>query len=255
MIIEGVPIGTYSTDCPYISGNRFESENVLLKKIDEEGLDYLLSFGFRHFGKHFFRPVCTGCHQCIPIRVSARDFAPSRSLRRVRARGKNLRFSVTPPEPSEEKHALYLAHTGRFEQKDTVSYESFVESFFHGFPFSKELQIYDGSRLIAVSHFDATGHSLSAVYCYWDQSASEYSPGTLAILQELEIARERSISWVYLGYFIPENGHMNYKARFKPSEILLSEEKWVSFSGSTDGSCDMTLPEQGFRPGRRLVWE
>lgn len=255
MIIQGVPIGTYSTDCPYISGNSFESENILMKSIDGEGLDHLLSYGFRHFGHHFFRPICTECHQCIPIRVSAKDFVPSRSLRRVYAKGENLRYMIGGPEPSEEKFALYLAHTERFEEKDTVTYESFVESFFHPFPFSRELRIYDGDRLIAVSHYDTASTSLSAVYCYWDATASDYSPGTLAILKELEVARAQALSWVYLGYYVPENRHMNYKARFRPNELLLSEEKWIPFCRNTNRSCDPALLQQGFQALGRLVWE
>ncbi|MGC9311439.1 MAG: hypothetical protein ACP5IA_02005 [Sediminispirochaetaceae bacterium] len=255
MIIQGAPLGTYRTECPYIPGNSFISENIIVKEIDREGLDYLLSLGFRHFGEHFFRPVCSDCHQCIPIRVHVDGFAPSRSLKRAMSKGRNLEFRVGEPDPSREKHQLYLSHTERFEQKDTAGYDSFVESFFHRFPFSRELQIFDGGRLLAVSHFDMTAGSLSAVYCYWDRGAAGWSPGTLAVVKELEIARIHRLSYVYLGYYVPKNSHMNYKARFRPSEVLVTEGSWVPFRGPDDDATDPEIEEHGFRPRNRLVWE
>ncbi len=255
MIIQGAPLGTYRTECPYIPGNSFISENIIVRTIDNEGLDYLLSLGFRHFGEHFFRPICTDCHQCIPIRVPVEAFIPSRSLKRVRAKGRRLEFSVADPAPSREKHNLYLSHTQRFAQKDSAGYESFVESFFQRFPFSRELQIFDSGNLIAVSHFDMTDRSLSAIYCYWDRRAADCSPGTLAVLKELELAREHRAAYVYLGYYVPENRHMNYKARFRPSEVLLTEESWVPFLDVGGEAADPAIREHGFQPRTRLVWE
>ncbi|MDY7029458.1 MAG: arginyltransferase [Spirochaetota bacterium] len=255
MIIQGAPLGTYRTECPYIPGNSFTSENIIVKEIDYEGLDHLLSLGFRHFGEHFFRPICPDCHQCIPIRVPVDGFAPSRSLKRVWSRGRKLEFRIGEPVPSREKHQLYLSHTERFEQKDSTGYDGFAESFFHRFPFSRELQIFDGGRLIAVSHFDMTAGSLSAVYCYWDRSAAGWSPGTLAVLKEIETARAHRLLYVYLGYYVPENRHMNYKARFRPSEVLLTEGSWVPFRGPDDNGPAPEIEELEFRPRSRLVRE
>jgi len=255
MIIQGVPLGTYRTECPYLPGNSFISENIIVREIDLEGLDYLLSLGFRHFGEHFFRPICTGCHQCIPIRVPVDGFALSRSLKRVRSKGRTLDFTIAAPAPSREKHELYLSHTERFEQKDTAGYDSFVESFFHQFPFSRELQIFEDGKLIAVSHFDMTDGCLSAVYCYWDHSAAEFSPGTLAVVKELEIAQKHQLPHVYLGYYVPENRHMKYKSRFRPNEVLLTEESWVPFLGTAGEASDPAIEKHGFQPQTRLVRE
>jgi len=251
----GSPLGSYLTECPYIRGNRFLSENILINDLDPEGLDYLLSIGFRHFGRHFFRPVCEKCHQCIPIRVPVEGCVLSRNLGRIVSKGRDLRCEVSAPAATKEKYQLYLSHTARFEQRDTAGYESFEESFFHALPFSRELRIYRADELIAVSHFDITGTSLSAVYCYWDERAAKYSPGSYAILKELEIARTYNLSYLYLGYYVPENRHMNYKSRFRPNEVLLNEAGWEPFISRDGKMPDTSMEGRGFIPSVVLRWE
>ena len=48
------------------------------------------------------------------------------------------------------------------------------------------------------------------------------SLGTYTILWLVERARELNLPYVYLGYWVPESRKMAYKARFRPTEILVS---------------------------------
>ena len=44
-----------------------------------------------------------------------------------------------------------------------------------------------------------------------------------AILRQIELARERGLPHLYLGYWIEHHPKMDYKVRFKPLELLTAE--------------------------------
>ncbi len=255
MKIHGVSLGTYHDQCPYLAGRTFTSENMMVTGIDEAGLNHLLFHGFRHFGPHFFRPVCEECHQCIPLRIPIASFEFSRNMRRVLKKAQDLQVNVSSPEPTEEKYRLYQAHLRRFSPQTDSVYESFKEAFFFGSPFGREMQFFQDGELLGVSHFDITDTLLSAVYCYWDPEKEAFGPGTLAILKELEFAIQRGLRYVYLGYYVPENPHMNYKARFRPNEMLREEGSWIPLYDRGNHLVHPGAPEEGFRPFTRIAQE
>ncbi len=141
----------------------------------------------------------------MPLRIPLAGFSFSKSGRRVLARGAKFVTVLEPPKPSTEAFELYRKHKRRF--KDSYSEKDLefeFQTFFHPFPFSLQLSVRDGSRLVAVSHLDATKNALSAVYCYYDDSYTRESLGTFAINKEIEIGLERGASFLYLGYYVDD---------------------------------------------------
>lgn len=252
MMIKGIPFGIQETSCPYIDGETFYSETLYVPEIDEEGLDALLSIGYRHFGADYFRPVCDHCGKCIPLRVPAAGFPFTRNRRRVLRRGDSLSVELRDPEEDHEKYELYLKHGERFEEGGDDDYEGFVETFFRHMPFGKVLEIRRKGRLIAASHIDMTSTSLSAIYSYWDPEESRLGLGTYSVLKEIELAAERNIPYVYLGYYVEENRHMSYKKRFTPNEGLMQEGKWMPLFDKEGGVCSPELLSHGFLPVLRM---
>jgi arginine-tRNA-protein transferase len=55
--------------------------------------------------------------------------------------------------------------------------------------------------------------------------------GTFSALWEIEYAREQGIPHYYLGYFVRACASMNYKARFRPNEVLRDYEHWTRPDG------------------------
>lgn len=87
-----------------------------------------------------------------------------------------------------------------------------------------ELSLWLDSQLIAISVMDVGQYALSAVYCFFDPAASRLSPGTYAILKQLELIPQLGRRWLYLGYYVAENTHLNYKANYRPHQRLLESE-------------------------------
>jgi len=75
-------------------------------------------------------------------------------------------------------------------------------------------------QLVGSALTDFQSDGLSAVYSFFDTEQAERSLGTYMVLDLLTIAKELSLDWLYLGYFVQGSRKMAYKERFKPAEIF-----------------------------------
>lgn len=235
-------------ECPYLEGLTAVNENILIRDLENRDLESLLGIGFRHFGEIFFRPICQQCNECIPIRIPVRRFSFSKSARRLFNRNKH--FNVTleeKPCASTETFQLYNRHKKRFKRQPTEFYEEYAASFFHSFQFNRMLSIRDGGTLVAVAHLDVTANVMSAVYCYFDERYNRFSPGKFAIYKEIQLAQEMGIRWLYLGYYIKENRHTNYKVLYKPNQLLTVDNVWIDHLDAS-GNVINPLPGPRFTP-------
>lgn len=83
-------------------------------------------------------------------------------------------------------------------------------------------------KLICVGVVDWLSHSLSSVYLYYDPDFSDYNLGVYSALQEIKFCLDNEIPYYYLGFYVPGCSKMEYKAAYKPSELLCPETlTWV----------------------------
>ncbi len=94
-------------------------------------------------------------------------------------------------------------------------YQQFIRAPW-GNPMFLELRL--EGELIAVAVTDVTNHALSALYTFFSPELAKLSLGTLAILRQIELARELNKQYLYLGYQIDQCEKMRYKASFTPNE-------------------------------------
>ncbi len=73
---------------------------------------------------------------------------------------------------------------------------------------------------------DVLRDGLSMVYSFYHPGEISRSLGTYMILDHIEAARARGLSYVYLGYWIEGSAKMHYKSKFRPIEAL-RPEGWV----------------------------
>src|SRR5699024_2305580 len=126
------------------------------------------------------------------------------------------------PRYRDEHFALYHRYLcarhddGTMSPDDPRAYIQFLSSSWSDTCFHEFRA--DG-RLVAVAAVDQVADGLSAVYTFFDPEEHRRSPGTFAVLYQIELARDRGLDHVYLGYWIEQSAKMRYKMNFRPLEI------------------------------------
>ena len=220
LVVHDVP-GT----CAYLPERQWRLPLRLpLRTLGRAELDARLAQGDRRQGRLLYRPSCASCQACIPIRLDVGHFVPSRTHRRVWARGCDaLRVEVGALAVSEERVRLYNRH--KLERGLSLG-ESETSAELYGLLLgdtcceSFELRYWHHGQLAAVAIVDRGARALSAVYCYFDPSLERLSLGTFSILKQVELCKEWGLRYLYLGLYISESQPMRYKARFLPHELL-----------------------------------
>jgi arginyl-tRNA--protein-N-Asp/Glu arginylyltransferase len=220
--------------CPYLDDVLARMPLRLpIGKLDSQTLDRLLELGYRRTGDFVYRTQCPGCQACEPTRVIVDQFVWSKSLKRVLQRGdKELTCSFGAAASDEERIELFNRHRRLRsldrgdDAVDEASYRAFmVDSCCD----STELSIRQDGRLIAVAVIDISRNALSAVYTHFDPDYARFSLGTYAILKQVLMAEQTQRRYVYLGMYVAENSHLNYKSRFLVQERLVRGQ-WVRFN-------------------------
>ena len=211
--------------CPYLA-NRWERK--LLTEIngkDPTGHYSLLSkAGFRRSHQFAYRPACDNCKACIPVRVLAKQFVWSRSLKRIRAMNRDLTIEETPARATEEHFGVFKSYVvarhddGEMAEMSFGDYRGMVEQTRLDTRIA-EFRAPDG-KLVAACLLDWLEDGPSAVYSFFDPSESRRSLGTHMVLWLIEAAQQSGLPHVYLGYWIEKTHKMSYKARFRPLEGL-----------------------------------
>lgn len=224
------PLESRPHPCGYFDDRQALFEHYLIDQTSPHEREILLACGFRAFGKYTFRPHCEGCQRCVPIRVPVRDFRPHKGQRRILRKAGDIRLTVGVPEYTEEKLAVYHAHSERFPRKEAPQAErEFRLSFYEPDVPTLEFCYYLKDRLIAVGIVHETPTALSSVYFTYLPDYGQYRLGTLSTLQEIAFAASHGKRYLYLGYYIRDNHFMSYKKSFYPNEVLLSSEGWRHF--------------------------
>jgi len=215
-------------ECSYLPSETASLEYRVLFGIDETQYEQLLSRGWRRFGMHFFRPACANCVKCRSIRIDVAAFEPDKSQRRCGRRNEGIRVELARPTVTQSHVDLYNAyHTSMQVEKGwkdcATDRAEYAQSFLHGdWPFAHEMRYFRGRELVGVALIDIVPSATSSVYFYHAPDWRPDSPGTFSLLQEIALARRLGKQHLYLGYWIPENRSMNYKASFRPHQLLTS---------------------------------
>lgn len=212
--------------CPYLKNRPSQTKYNWIEDCSLSYYQKMLEHGYRRFGKLFFNPICQGCYECLSVRINIHNFIWKKRFKRVLNKNQDLTIALRKPTMTKEHLELHNRYhkdmkNRRGWQQEETSAEHYYRSFVEGAnEYGYELLYFLKNKLISVALVDILPESISAVYCFYDPDFRERSLGTLSILKQLEIAKENSIDYVYLGYMVKNNASLKYKENFKPLEIL-----------------------------------
>jgi len=215
-------------DCPYLADRRF-TLFYLTEAVDGAEYRKLLEQRFRRMGRHVYRPACSACDECRPLRIDIRDFHPRRDQRRCRQRNSDLRVNWAERHWDDERFDLYVRYQSAVHGDDPAELRRDCSLAEDGGIDGGELHARDDDgRLLAVSVIDRFDDALSGVYCYYDPEMPRRSLGTFMMLAEIDCCRQLGLRWLYPGFLVRGCGKMAYKARFRPHEVL-EDGRWVRY--------------------------
>jgi arginine-tRNA-protein transferase len=227
---------TAPSPCPYLPGQK--ERKVFTHLVGERARelnDLLTHGGFRRSQSIAYRPACEACRACVSVRVIAKDFRPSRSMRRIEERNSDVIGELLRPTPTSEQYSVFRAYLdarhrdGGMADMTVLDYammieDSHVDTRLIEYRMRGPDSGFTGrgrGRLLAMALTDVLNDGLSMVYSFFDPEVSDRSLGTLMILDHIARARKLKLPYVYLGYWVPGSRKMDYKARFLPQERLM----------------------------------
>ncbi len=174
---------------------------------------------------------------CQSLRVPVATFRPREGQRRAwnRNRG-SVTVRIGRPSVTVERlelFAKFLRHGHQTKGWPADEGDQLGLMIANPFP-TEEWCYYLDDRLIAVGYVDALPEGLSAIYFYHDPAERHRSLGTYNVMSIMAAARERGLPHVYLGYYVEGCRSLDYKARFRPNEVLRESGNWEPFIPSAD---------------------
>jgi arginine-tRNA-protein transferase len=195
--------------------------------------DRLTRAGFRRSHGLAYRPACSGCSACVPVRIVVAGFDPGASMVRIARRNQDLVAKQQSALATREQYQVFVRYQnvrhagGDMAAMTFADYQAMIEDT----PIETRVIEYRdrASRLVGAMLADELSDSYSAVYSFFEPGLAGRSLGTYMILDLVAAAQRLGRAYVYLGYWIEGSAKMAYKVRFRPLERL-GPDGWEIFS-------------------------
>ncbi|CAN5299852.1 arginyltransferase [soil metagenome] len=225
-----ISLATFVTpphDCAYRPGEAAQMRYEIVESLSVDEYHQRLQAGWRRFGHSLFKPQCPQCTACQSLRVDLRAFQPDRSQKRAwKANVDVTRFVIEPQVTTESLNLYDRFHNAQHERigwpdRGEKDPDDYLESFALNPVPTQEWQYRtaDG-QLLGVGYIDQLPDGLSAIYFFHDPDERDRSLGTFNVLNVIAAAAEQGLPYVYMGYYVAGCRSLEYKARFRPNQVL-----------------------------------
>jgi arginine-tRNA-protein transferase len=165
------------------------------------------------------------------VRLKVKNYIPSKQQKRCWNKNKDIITLSHPAQYNEEHFQLYSRYLASRHPEggmDPLSKNGYHDIINSEWSDSELIEFRRGQVLVAVAVIDKLKDGLSAVYTFFEPELSKLSLGILCIQHEIELVKQRSLKWLYLGYWNPESQKMSYKTRFQPLEYFFQNDWQVN---------------------------
>jgi leucyl-tRNA---protein transferase len=227
------------SECAYLHNQTALTEYNIISHPTFEMAESYLEKGWRRFGKMFFRPNCTNCSKCIPLKVDLNNFKPSRSMRKSIHKNKEIHVEFGQPECTKEHITLHnIYHEYQNKKKNwpyhEISATEYRMLFCEPMIFAKEVRYFNKAhKLIGVGYIDTLPSAYSSLYFFYHPEWSRLSPGVFSIMTEINQAIKNNVNSYHLGYFVEGCPSMNYKLKFTPHSLFQGEDELWSWEDAS----------------------
>jgi arginine-tRNA-protein transferase len=217
---------TSNEPCSYLDDRDQTMHYMIIKSCTTTFNQQLIERGWRRFGHAFFRPVCEGCTKCESIKIDALTYKFSKSERRTIRKNEDIHVVIRKPKFTQDHFDLYNKYHYHMQEKKgwdfkESSVQHYIMSFVQGSErFGYEICYYHEGKLIGVDLIDMLKDGISSIYFFYDPDYSKRSLGRYSIYQQIALAKQNHLRWIYLGYYVEENNSLNYKINYTPHQFL-----------------------------------
>ncbi|MGE0408191.1 MAG: arginyltransferase [Amphiplicatus sp.] len=226
---------TAPAPCPYLAGKTERKVFSYLGGASAPSMNAMLTRrGFRRSQNIIYIPACEACQACVPVRIVVDDFTLTRSRKRALSKNADLIRRVRPPQATSTQYSVLRGYLdarhddGGMADMTVLDYASMVEeTSVETMLIEYSLRAEDGEeRLVACALSDRLTDGLSMVYSFFEPDHAARSLGRFMIFDHVALARDLSLPYVYLGYWVEGSLKMDYKRDFQPLERLTASG-WV----------------------------
>lgn len=222
-------IASFTTEpevCPYLHDRPARQRVSITTNISLVEYSELLAAGWRRFGRVLFRPACGSCRECVPIRVLAREFQPSKSQRRVLRKNRDVDVEIGAPTVDQERLQLYRRfHRERARTRDwpyrEMDPEEYADTFVENAAFTLEFRYRLQGSIAGIAYVGESRDAFNSIYAFTDPEYAKRGLGNYDVLTEIAEAARRGKRYVYLGFLVAGCRSMAYKSAFRPHEVLV----------------------------------